>query len=655
MASSFLIALGFFVARRPGHPCPPHVALARAPWRRRRRSGSRSRSRRAPTDRATLALVLSPRAARPGRLARDPGGDGAAGLARLAAAEPPRLGARLSLRVRGALRRGQPALRTDGAGRRSGSRSSSSAGIASRPAPAAPLERARGMTAARKAVILARGLGSRMRREDAAAALDPAPGLRGRDGRQGDDPDRPAVSRLRALRRSRTPAARKSASSSGPSTAPCATTTRSESPPRRIRVAFAVQDRPLGTADALLAAEAFAGGEDFLVVNSDNYYPVRALARSAPAVRARHGAFRADGAARAQQHRARPHAVVRRLRRHGRRIPRRRSSRSRTRRRSRPPGPNPWISMNCWRFSPAIFEPCRATPLSPRGEKELPRAVDEAVAAGRIRIRVLRCRDGVLDLSRRADIASVAERLRGVEAVADEPPRRSSRPRSRPCRRGDSPATEPLALVRAGAHRGPRQAHRLRRRAEPPLLRRAGIRRRRGARGRDSRRPDRRRRAEDERRAAALRGARRGRARAGPPTRRRSAAHRAELRRTRCTAPTWPSPPICRGPRALELERARRLDLHGAVGRQPARGALRNTRGTSDPRRTWPAISAASRTATPSARSPATPGSAPSAAARTTRRSSAAGRGELSRYSFCPVRAEGTVPLPAEWTFVVGV
>ncbi len=35
---------------------------------------------------------------------------------------------------------------------------------------------------------------------------------------------------------------------------------------------------PLGTADALLAAEAFAGGEDFLVINSDNYYPVRALA-----------------------------------------------------------------------------------------------------------------------------------------------------------------------------------------------------------------------------------------------------------------------------------------------------------------------------------------------------------------------------------------
>ena len=29
--------------------------------------------------------------------------------------------------------------------------------------------------------------------------------------------------------------------------------------------------------------------------------------------------------------------------------------------------------------------------------------------------------------------------------------------------------------------------------------------------------------------------------------------------------------------------------------------------------------------------------------------------GEISRYAFCPVRSEGTVPLPREWAFVVGV
>jgi glucose-1-phosphate thymidylyltransferase len=71
--------------------------------------------------------------------------------------------------------------------------------------------------------------------------------------------------------------------------------------------------------------------------------------------------------------------------------------------------------MNCWRFSPAIFEACRRLQPSPRGELELPMAVREAIASG-VRFKVVRCREGVLDLSRRSDIPAVAERLRGVSA-----------------------------------------------------------------------------------------------------------------------------------------------------------------------------------------------------------------------------------------------
>ena len=78
-------------------------------------------------------------------------------------------------------------------------------------------------------------------------------------------------------------------------------------------------------------------------------------------------------------------------------------------------GANALVSMNCWRFSPAIFEACRRVPLSPRGELELPMAVSEAIARG-MRFRVVRSREGVLDLSRRSDVAAVAERLRGVSA-----------------------------------------------------------------------------------------------------------------------------------------------------------------------------------------------------------------------------------------------
>ena len=48
-------------------------------------------------------------------------------------------------------------------------------------------------------------------------------------------------------------------------------------PPRRLSVTFAIQEKPRGTADAVLSAENFAGDQGFLMVNSDNYYPVTAL------------------------------------------------------------------------------------------------------------------------------------------------------------------------------------------------------------------------------------------------------------------------------------------------------------------------------------------------------------------------------------------
>ncbi len=48
--------------------------------------------------------------------------------------------------------------------------------------------------------------------------------------------------------------------------------------PRRVRLAFAVQDEPIGTANAVAAAEAWTGDDPFLVINGDNYYAVRTLA-----------------------------------------------------------------------------------------------------------------------------------------------------------------------------------------------------------------------------------------------------------------------------------------------------------------------------------------------------------------------------------------
>ena len=48
--------------------------------------------------------------------------------------------------------------------------------------------------------------------------------------------------------------------------------------PRRLRLAFAVQEEPIGTANAVAAAETWTGDDPFLVINGDNYYAVRTLA-----------------------------------------------------------------------------------------------------------------------------------------------------------------------------------------------------------------------------------------------------------------------------------------------------------------------------------------------------------------------------------------
>jgi dTDP-glucose pyrophosphorylase len=266
---------------------------------------------------------------------------------------------------------------------------------------------------ARKAVVLARGLGTRMRQADPAASLDPGQAAAAGAGIKAMISfGRPFLDYvLSALADS---GLEEVCLVIGPEHSAVREYYTETKPPRRVRVAFAVQEEPRGTADAVLSAERFAAGEDFLVINSDNMYPVSALAAlaglSGPGValferdaliaqsnipRDRIASFAvclvgADGYLEAivEKPDEKTLAVL---------------------------GPDPAVSMNCWRFSPAIFAACRQVPLSPRGELELPMAVGEALASGS-RFKVVYCREGVLDLSRRSDVAAVAERMRGLRA-----------------------------------------------------------------------------------------------------------------------------------------------------------------------------------------------------------------------------------------------
>ena len=183
--------------------------------------------------------------------------------------------------------------------------------------------------------------------------------------------------------------------------------------PTRVRIQFAMQAEPRGTADAVLAAEAFAGGGHVVVVNSDNLYPVHSLRALAELGTAGVATFERDALVRASNidpERVAKFSVVES------------DSHGRLRRIVEKPDPDVvaamrgdvFVGMNSWSLPPEIYDACRSISPSPRGELELPDAVQFARDRLGIEFRVLRFHDGVLDLSSRGDIAAVAERLTGI-------------------------------------------------------------------------------------------------------------------------------------------------------------------------------------------------------------------------------------------------
>jgi len=195
-----------------------------------------------------------------------------------------------------------------------------------------------------------------------------------------------------------------------------------EAPPTRLRVRYAVQDEPRGTAHALLAARDAVlapigaprddvGARHFIMCNADNLYPavaVRSLVTlDGPGLVAFDAAaltesgvlepdrinrfalldVAADGALVDIVEKPSPdHLLARAAER--------------------------LVSMNLWRFTDAIFDDCAAVAPSPRGELELVDAVRTAIARG-TRFAAVRQRVLVPDLTHRRDVAALESLLRG--------------------------------------------------------------------------------------------------------------------------------------------------------------------------------------------------------------------------------------------------
>lgn len=188
-------------------------------------------------------------------------------------------------------------------------------------------------------------------------------------------------------------------------------------PPERVRVSFAVQQEPRGTADAVLAALPFTGRDPFLVLNSDNYYPADVLRRLAGLDGQGLPAFSRQALQRDSNippERVKAFAVLQ-LATDGSLEDIVEKPDEETLARM---GDEFFVSMNCWRLDGRVHEACRAIPPTPErnNEYELPNAVRYAVRTLKQRFLTFPAYTGVLDLSHRSDIADVAQRLGAIEA-----------------------------------------------------------------------------------------------------------------------------------------------------------------------------------------------------------------------------------------------
>ena len=264
-----------------------------------------------------------------------------------------------------------------------------------------------------QAVILARGLGSRMRRAEAAVALDDAQARAADAGQKGMMPTlgRPFLDFvLSALADA---GVRDVTLVVAPEHDAMRAYYERQSPPERVRLHWAVQHEPCGTADAVRAAEGVVQDAPFLVLNSDNYYPVASISALCALGGAGLVAYEGEALVRdgnIERDRLMQFALLD--------IDDSEALRDIV---EKPPADHPlvlqpehWVSMNLWSFTPRFFEACARVTPSVRGELELQAAVMIAVRELGEVFRVVRAREGVLDLSRRADVATIADFLRGI-------------------------------------------------------------------------------------------------------------------------------------------------------------------------------------------------------------------------------------------------
>ncbi|SNU01876.1 glucose-1-phosphate thymidylyltransferase [Ruaniaceae bacterium KH17] len=185
-------------------------------------------------------------------------------------------------------------------------------------------------------------------------------------------------------------------------------------PMERVSVSFAIQEKPLGTGDAVHSAREAVGDRRFLLINSDNFYPTSVIAALAHTPGHSLAGFSKAGLVAKGNIEAERIAAFALIETEGtelREIHEKPNAGTIARL-----GEDAPVSMNCFVFTPRIFDFTANLTPSSRGELEVQDAVRGALAAGGV-FTVVPTDEGVLDLSSRTDISSVVDALAAHEVT----------------------------------------------------------------------------------------------------------------------------------------------------------------------------------------------------------------------------------------------
>ncbi len=179
---------------------------------------------------------------------------------------------------------------------------------------------------------------------------------------------------------------------------------------QRVSISYAVQTDVLGTARAYLAAKEFCGDDLVAVLNSDNYYPAEGLKllqgattsamlgfeKQAMVAKSNIPADRINAYALIETDQD-DHLVS--------------FVEKPSDEQLAAAGENPLISMNALLLGPAVLAAAEVIEPSARGEYEIVDAVTTAMAGGEV-VQVYQVAEGVLDMASRGDIGPVLEFLK---------------------------------------------------------------------------------------------------------------------------------------------------------------------------------------------------------------------------------------------------